>query len=95
MSCSDFRSSPAPRTLALAAVLVAAACTDVTTEGESQAPVGAALASWQAPFATLHQGFEHGAAGWYDGGDPGPLGWCGQIDVVETERRSRAAVPPS
>lgn len=57
------------------------------------ASIPAALADSRAPSFKLNQGFENDTSGWYDQTQPGPLGWCGNVDRVGPDDAS--AIPPS
>lgn len=59
------------------------------------ASIPAAHAESRAPFVSSHQGFEHDTAGWYDGSDAGPFGWCGDITRIERGDAAAGDISPS
>lgn len=79
----------------LAATLVGGCLAATSPAVDAQSRVLAPMANSNAGFVAWHQGFEHGSAGWYDAATPGPLGWCGAIEAVETRGRGGAALAPS
>lgn len=53
----------------------------------------AGLTRSSAPFPVWHQGFDHGAEGWYGKEQPGELGWCGTIEAKHRVRGPGATAP--
>jgi hypothetical protein len=79
----------------LAATLVGCCLVATSPAADAQGREQAPMTNSKASFVAWHQGFEHGTAGWYDAATPGPLGWCGAIESVDSRAGGAKALAPS
>lgn len=82
------------RLVPLGALLVVAALAAPATAAPPDRADGAE-SQGNTPFPVWHQGFQHDVDGWVGAETAGPLGWCGQVEHVDTRGGEDASPEPS